>query len=96
MKQTVRVQFHKQDEKGFLFITANHLGERPVASKDPFFNVGMAERQAEWDATEASRKVYRMVDQQVPGIQLMTGPFLEGKTYTAELIDENTIKHPIY
>ena len=39
-------------------------------------------------------KIYNMESRQVPGLQLMDGPFWTDKIYDAILINENTIQHP--
>lgn len=76
------------------FREVHPFGNRPEASADPFFNVGMAERQSKWDEMDRQLKTYNMQSRQVKGLMLMDGPFFTGETYYAELIDSETVAHP--
>lgn len=91
----IRVEFYSQDSDGMKFKEVHPFGKRPEPNEDPFFNIGMAERQDKWDQMDRQLKIYKMKSRQETGLQIMDGPFFKGNFYYAEVIDEETIEHPL-
>lgn len=90
----IKVEFYSQDSDGMKFKEIHPFGKRPQYNEDPFFNVGLAERQSKWDEMDKQLKIYKMKSRQEPGLILMDGPFIVGNIYEAEVVDKETIAHP--